>query len=112
MLNEHFCLTIYPIIRIQLLLQLYDSLVSLIQSTSKCNHDIALFKQQLLVAIDLLFVLFNLYSFLLNFLHLLVVLFANDLLLRFQCISELRRVFNLLATNKHLAVHGANLGLQ
>lgn len=41
------------IVGLQLFLQSQDLLIPLIQAASQCNHDVALFQQQLLVSINL-----------------------------------------------------------
>ena len=112
LVNKQLRFSIDSVIGVQLFLQLNNGFVSFIEPARKCNHYVSLLQQQLLVPIYLLLVFFNLDSLLFDFLHLLVVFLSNHSLLLFQCISELRSVFNFLATNQHLWVHGEYLLLE
>ena len=108
-LDVGLCLPVDSIIGLKLLLELDDSLISFIESTSECNHDISLLQQQLLVPIHLLLVLLDLDALLLYLLHLFVEFHSHDTLFLFESISELREILNLLTTDEDLRVHGLDL---
>lgn len=59
-LNQCFCLHRDPVVCVKLLLQLYNCLVSLIQSRCQRNHNVSLLQQKLLISINLGFTFFNL----------------------------------------------------
>jgi len=107
-----FCVSIYSIICFQLFLELDDRFVSLIESWCQCNHDISLFQEELLVSINLLFIFLDLDSFLLNFLHPLIIFLSDHFLSFFECISKLWSIFNFLSTHEKLTVHSSNLLLK
>jgi hypothetical protein len=50
----------YPVVGIELLLQLYNGLIALIQTGGQRDHDVSLFEQELLVTVDLCLLLFYL----------------------------------------------------
>lgn len=112
LIYEQLRLAVNAVIGIQFFLKLDDRFVSFVEPARKCDHDISLFKEELLVPIYLLFVFFDLDPFLLDLLHLLVVLLPDDPLLLLERIAELRCVFNLFTANQHLGIHGEYLLLQ
>jgi len=93
------------VVGLHLLLELDDSLVSLVQSGRKCDHDVSLFQKQVLVPVHLLLVFLDLKTFFFDLLDFNIVLLPDNSLSFFNGRSELRRVFNFLASNQHLAVH-------
>jgi hypothetical protein len=105
-LDVCLCLPVDSIVGLKLLLKLDDCLISLIEPTSKSNHDISLLQQELLVPIYLLLVLLDLDTLLLDLLHLLVKFHSHDTLFLFEGISELREILYFLTTDEDLRVHG------
>jgi len=86
-------------------LQLNDRFITLIEPSSEANHDISLLKEQVLISVYLNFVIFQLLSFFLKLIKFDFVLLPNDSLLGLEGILELRSVFDLLASYKHLGSH-------
>ena len=93
-------------------MQLDNGLVSLVQSGSKRDHNVALLQQQLFVSVDLRLALLDLVAFTFNLIQLGFVLLSDALLLFFERGSELRSVFNFLAAGEDLRVHRLDLFLQ
>ena len=108
-LHALLSVSVDSVVCFEFFLELNDCFVSLVQSGSQSDHDVSLLEQKLLVAVNLLFVFFYLNTFLFDFLHFLIVLFAYHALSFFESVSKLRSVFHFLATNEELAVHGSDL---
>jgi len=101
-----------PVVGVKLLLQLDNGLVSLVQSGSQRDHNVALLQQQLFVSVDLRLALLDLIAFALNLIQLGFVLLSDALLLFFERGPELRSVFDFLATGEDLRVHCLDLFFQ
>lgn len=96
------------VVSIQLLLQLDDSLVTLIQAAGQCNHDVTLFLKQTLVPVDLLLILFDLLTLSFDLRKFALVLLTNQTLLLLQSVAELRGVLDFTPAYQDLRVHGLN----
>jgi len=103
-LNDLFSVLMYPIIRVQLLLQLYYRLIPLIQPRCQRYHYVPLLKQQLLVPVNLCLLLLDLVPLLLHLLQLLLILLPNQLLLLLQHYPKLWRLLDLLPPDQHLRI--------
>ena len=93
----------------QLLLHRDDSFVPFIQSRGQPNHNVTLLEQQVFVPLDVNFVIFKLLPFSLELAQLPLVFLANQTLFLGQGCLELRRLFNGLATFKHLRLEHFDL---
>lgn len=104
-LHARFSLQSDPVVSVQLLLQLNDRFVSFIQSRSQSNHDVALFEQELFVAVYLGLSLLNLVALSLDLIQFDFVLLSDPFLLLFQRRSELGGVLDFFTSVQHLRVH-------
>ena len=102
LINDLFGILVYPIVCVQLLLQLDYRLIPLVQPRSKCDHYVALLQKELLVPVDLGLLFLDLGALSLHLLQLQLVLLPDQLLLLFQEGAELWRLLDLLATYQHL----------
>mmetsp|Transcript_29520 Transcript_29520/g.28683 ORF Transcript_29520/g.28683 Transcript_29520/m.28683 type:complete len:232 (+) Transcript_29520:603-1298(+) len=98
-LNDLLSLPMDPIIRIQLLLQLYDSFISLVEPACECYHDISLLQEELLVPVYLGLVFLYLAPFFLDVLELQLVLLPDHPLLFLQGTPELWCILHLLPSH-------------
>ena len=111
-LYARFGLQSNPVVSVKLFLQLNDCLVSLVEATRECNHDISLLQQELLVAVHLGLPLLNLSPLALNLIQFRLVLLPYTLLLFLQRRPELRSVFDFLTAGQNLRIHCFDFLLQ
>jgi len=102
LINDLLGVLVNPIVCVQLLLELDDSLIPLVQPRSQCDHDVSLLQKELLVPVDLGLFFLDLGALSLHLLELQLVLLSDQLLLLFQEGAELWRLLDLLATYQHL----------
>jgi len=93
-----------PVVCIEFFLKLNNGLISFIKSTRQSNHNVSLFKQKLLVPINLCLFFLDLSPFSFHLLKFLLILLSNQLLFLLKQSSELRCLFYLFTPNKHLRV--------
>jgi len=87
------------------LLQRNDGFVSLVQTGSECDHDVALFEQQLLVAVDLDLFLLNDLLLLVQFIEFVFVLHLDEFGFFLQHDAELRGVLNFASADEEFGLH-------
>ena len=102
LINDLLGVLVYPIVGVQLFLELDYCLVPLVQPRSKCDHYVSLLQKELFVPVDLGLLFLDLGALSLHLLQLQLVLLPDQLLLLFQQGAELWRLLDFLTTNQHL----------
>ena len=104
-LNCLFSFTVKAVVSIQLFLQRDYLLISFVESTCQSNHNVTILHQNVLISVNLLFVLFDLLTFPFYFCEFNLIFLSYKTLLMFKCCTELRSIFDFTPAYQHLRVH-------